>query len=407
MNALEIIFWTSLACVGYTYVGYPLLLWVWARLKPAPPLQRPFRGTVSIVLAARNEEATIARRLTELCRHIKNSGLKGEIVLISDGSTDATAARARAILDAGPVRLLELPENLGKAAALTIACQSLRSDVIVFADARQTWADDALTKMLENFADPNVGAVSGDLVLQPQGGVMAGVGLYWRFEKWLRKTESLIHAQVGVTGAISAVRRELFRPIPPGTILDDVCWPLQVAMQGYRVVHDGRAVAYDCLPDRPADEFRRKIRTLSGNYQLACRLPQSLLPWRNPVWLAWISHKLLRLAMPWALLSLLVSSLLLTGPLQVIALEGQLTCYVAALLGLLPAVGRKHRLAAAAGSFLVLNAAAGLALWIWLRGRTETTWHKVSYKVAWEKGEEPLPVVNVRKCEAKKPVLHT
>jgi len=180
---------------------------------------------VSIVLAARNEESAISRRLEELLMHLKDSELTGEIVLVSNGSMDATVARAREFETTGLVRVLELPDNVGKSAALTMACQSLGSDVIVFADVRQTWADDALPKMLENFADPRVGAVSGDLVLQSSTGVLAGVGLYWRFEKWLRRTESLIHAQVGVTGAISAVRRELFRPIPQGTILDDVYWP--------------------------------------------------------------------------------------------------------------------------------------------------------------------------------------
>src|SRR5215470_5324190 len=99
--------------------------------------------------------------------------------------------------------------------------------------------------------------------------VMAGGGLYWRFAKWLRQKESLIHSQVGVSGAIAAVRRELFRPIPHGTLLDDVYWPLQVAMQGYRVVHDDRARAFDRLPENPRDEFRRKVRTLAGNFQLA------------------------------------------------------------------------------------------------------------------------------------------
>ena len=120
MNALEIVFWLAALCVGYTYVGYPLLLWAWARLRPAPPFRQPFAGTLTIVISARNEEATIARRLEELCRHITANGLSGEIVLVSDGSTDATAARAQPFVDAGLVRVLELPENVGKAAALTI-----------------------------------------------------------------------------------------------------------------------------------------------------------------------------------------------------------------------------------------------------------------------------------------------
>ena len=114
-------------------------------------------------------------------------------------------------------------------------------DVVVFADARQSWAADALPRLLSNFADPRVGAVSGDLVLRDGAGVLTGVGLYWRFEKWLRRKESQLWSQVGVSGSISAVRRDLFRPIPAGTLLDDVYWPMHVVLQGYRVIHDERA----------------------------------------------------------------------------------------------------------------------------------------------------------------------
>jgi len=402
MNFVDIIFWLSLACVAYVYIGYPLLLFMWSRLRPAPPQRRPFTGSFTIVMSAHNEESAISRRLEGLGRLIRESGLSGEIVLVSDGSTDATAPMAQESTVSGLVRVLELRENVGKAAALTLACESIPSDVIVFADVRQTWADDALVKLLENFADPRVGAVSGDLILQSADGVLAGVGVYWRFEKWLRKTESLIWSQVGVTGAISAVRRALFQPIPQGTMLDDVYWPLQVAMQGYRVIHDERAIAYDRLPDRPRDEFRRKVRTLSGNYQLAWLLPGSLLPWRNPVWLAWVSHKLLRLVVPWALLAMLaisgwraggVSPLIsapgleslhapsggLRPPLAQIFAICQLAGYTIALLGLIPPVARRFRLAAAAGSFLVLNAAAGLAFGVAITGRASKSWHKISY----------------------------
>jgi hypothetical protein len=112
-------------------------------------------------------------------------------------------------------------------------------------------------------------------------------------------------------GDYGAVRRELFAPIPAGTLLDDVYWPLRVAMTGARVIHDERAVAYDRLPERTADEFRRKVRTLAGNFQLAARLPAAFLPWRNPVWVQWWSHKLMRLIVPWALIGLFVTNAVL------------------------------------------------------------------------------------------------
>src|SRR5207248_11746164 len=190
-------------------------------------------------------------------------------------------------------------------------CAAAAGDVLVFADVRQTWAPDALARLLENFADPSVGAATGNLVIERAPGVLDGVGLYWCFEKWLRERESRFASMVGATGAISALRRELFRPIPGGTVLDDAYWPLQVALQGFRVVLDPRAIAHDRLPERTRDEFRRKVRTLSGNFQLVGRLPAALLPWRNPVWLQLVSHKLLRLLVPWLLVPLLVLSAVL------------------------------------------------------------------------------------------------
>ena len=378
MSFVEILFWLCAACVLYTYAGYPLLMGFLASFKRTPRALAPFSGSISIVLAARNEEAHLARRLGELLDLAKTHAGPAEIVIVSDGSTDGTAAIARSFQ--GPIRVLELPASAGKAAALTAGCQSCQSEVLVFADARQRWAPDALVRLVENFAEAEIGAVSGELILESEPGVMAGVGLYWRMEKWLRKKESAVYAQVGVTGAISAVRRTLFRPIPPGTLLDDVYWPLQVAMQGYRVVHDERARAFDRLPDNPRDEFRRKVRTLAGNLQLLTRLPAALVPWRNPVWLQWVSHKLLRLAVPWALIGLVLASVFLEGWCYQAALWAQAAGYGLALVGLHRTLGTKVPLAGAAASFLVLNAAAFLAFWVWISGRAGRSWRKISYQ---------------------------
>src|SRR5262249_50679739 len=155
-----------------------------------------------------------------------------------------TAELARSEADAD-VHVLELDQRVGKAAALTLGCAEASGEVLVFADARQTWASDALCKLIENFRDQNVGAVSGNLLLESAPRELSGVSLYWRLEKWLRAQESRLHSLTGVTGAICAVRREMFRPIPAGTLLDDVYWPLHVVMQGKRVIHDEQAIAHD------------------------------------------------------------------------------------------------------------------------------------------------------------------
>jgi parallel beta-helix repeat protein len=275
--------------------------------------------------------------------------------------------------------VIDIPENVGKAEALNRGVAASQADVIVFADARQRWAPDALSVLLQNFADSGVGAVTGDLCLESAPGVIAGVGLYWRYEKAVRKLESRLHSTVGATGAISAVRRELFRPIPTGTILDDVYWPMRVVMGRHRVVHDGGAKAFDRLPECARDEFRRKIRTLGGNFQLVGRLPALLLPWRNPIWGQFVSHKLLRLAVPWLLIAMLCLSTMLDGRVYRAALGVQIAGYLLGIAGMHPGLARRVRVASAASSFLVLNAAAWSAFWVWAFGRAGHSWHKVTY----------------------------
>jgi cellulose synthase/poly-beta-1,6-N-acetylglucosamine synthase-like glycosyltransferase len=390
MDIAEIIFWSCAALVLYTFAGYPLLLGVLAWLFPRRHRTAPFAGRVSVVVAAHNEENAIARRLEELTGQLRAAGVDGDVIVVSDGSTDGTVLIARGFTK-DRVQVVDLPERVGKAAALNLAVAQAGGDVLVFADTRQVWAPDALRLLLENFADPQVGAVSGELMVQGAAGVLEGVSLYWRFEKWLRRCESAVHSTVGVTGAICAVRRELFHPIPAGTLLDDVYWPLRVALQNRRVVFDNRAQAFDRLPDRTRDEFRRKVRTLSGNFQLLGLLPQALLPVRSQVWLEFLSHKVLRLAAPWALLGLLASSLILQGPPYEVARGVQGFGYALALLGLLTPLGKRLRLVGAAASFLVLNAAAWLAFWVWVSGRAGRSWGKVNYRGAVPPTPAPQP----------------
>jgi cellulose synthase/poly-beta-1,6-N-acetylglucosamine synthase-like glycosyltransferase len=382
MPALEICFWIGFAAVLHAYVVYPLILAVLAKVF-GRATRRGADGprSVSFVLCAHNEEANIERRLKELTGMIAASGLRGEVIVVSDGSTDRTAELAQNFADAG-VRVLKLPRNAGKASALTQGCALAENELLVFADTRQTWEEGTLLRLVENFTDPTIGAASGDLAIESAEGVLEGFGLYWRFEKWLRNKECLIHSTVGVTGAVSAVRRELFKPIPRGTILDDVYWPLRVAMQGYRVVHDREAVAHDRLPPRTQDEFRRKVRTLAGNFQLVSRLPLALVPGYNPIWFEFVSHKLFRLLSPWALLLMLTTSAALPGPFFAVLFWGQAACGVLAVAGLHPWLAARSRLAAAAASFLVLNTAAWLAFWVWLSGKAGKSWRKVSYKLA-------------------------
>jgi poly-beta-1,6-N-acetyl-D-glucosamine synthase len=381
---LKGVFWLSAATVGYVYVLYPLAMWLLAARRrerpPAAAAPAPAR-TYSVVLTVRDEAARISGRLDELVALVGATGRCMEVIVVADGCSDETAELVRSH-PSSLVRVVELPQNHGKALALSRGCEAAHGDILVFADARQRWAPDSVQRLLENFDRPEVGAVSGELLIDAVPGVLAGVGLYWRYEKWLRRNESRLHSTVGVSGSICAVRRELFRPIPRGVLLDDVFWPLQVVMQGRRVVYDGRAVAYDRFPDHATGEFRRKVRTLSGNFQLAAVSPGALLPWRNPIWVQFVSHKLLRLLVPWALLAAFISSSLLNGPLYATAFGAQLLFYALAVAALAGKPASKWRVATAAAAFVVLNAAAWLAFWVWICGRSESAWKKVGYDIS-------------------------
>ena len=386
---LSVLFWLSAGCVFYTYVGYPLVVSLAARLRPAPRIEsrRCVDSAVSVVLAGHNEEFRIRCRVRELVELVAARPAGGEVIVVSDGSTDRTVeeaqvAEAEAYAATGgriPVRILVQEQRQGKAVALNHAHAVASHSLLFFADARQTWAPDVIERIAGNFAEPTVGAVSGDLVIESAPGVMAGVGLYWRFEKWLRQTESRLDSMVSVTGCISAVRRELFPNLPRGTVLDDVYWPLAVAMGGHRVIHDVRAVAFDRLPEQARDEFRRKVRTLAGNFQLMALMPAALLPWRNRLWWQFVSHRSLRLVVPWAMMVTVGTSAAIDGLIYRWAFWGQVGFFALGLAGAHEMVARRFRLAAAICSFLVLNAAAWVGFWVWATGRSSRSWTKVEY----------------------------
>src|SRR5205823_653231 len=157
----------------YTYVVYPLLVAVVAHFVGRPPRRAPCSFSVSVVLAVHNEATVIGRRVRELIDQIRSLGLRGEVVLVSDGSIDGTAEIAKRQADCRELRVIEFSGNRGKAVALNEGCRAAQNDIIVFADARQHWAADAMQRLLENFADPSIGAVSGELVLEQSSGIMA------------------------------------------------------------------------------------------------------------------------------------------------------------------------------------------------------------------------------------------
>lgn len=364
------IFWGACITLAYTYFGYGLWLWIRCRWHPRPIRLQPHLPFVSIVMVVRNEAAVLGAKLNNLLE-LNYPADRTEILVVSDGSTDDTNRILLAKAEASPVRVLLNPAARGKAAALNDAIDTAQGDVVVFTDARQQIERDAIRILIENFADPEVGCASGELMLgDPDSGERAtGMGLYWKFEKWIREMESASGSVIGATGALYAVRRDLLTALPPETILDDLYVPMHVLKRGSRVVFDARAHVWDVPDLGRSREFSRKVRTLSGNYQLL-QLAPWLLQRANPARFEFASHKLLRLAAPFALATALVSSLFISGTIYRVALAAQLGFYALSTLTFLGAKrGPLARTADAASTFVLLNLAAVVAFANFVTGR--------------------------------------
>jgi hypothetical protein len=185
-----------------------------------------------------------------------------------------------------------------------------------------------------------------------------GIGLYWKYEKWLRRNESRVWSTLGATGAIYALRRRWWAPLPEATLLDDVLAPMRAVLDGARIVFEEQAIAYDRASADAAAESRRKTRTLAGNYQILAQEPRLLVPFVNPVWIQYVSHKIGRLVVPWALVALFVSTLVLAPDhlLYAVVLAAQGVFYGLALSGAL--FEARERLARVAYTFVVMNVSA-------------------------------------------------
>jgi len=367
----------SATFIAYTYLGYPLWLWIRSRWCRKPVRSGPYIPFLSIIMIVRNEEKVLPRKLRNLL-DLNYPDESLEIVMVSDGSTDSTNQILSEHTANPRVRVILNPQQQGKAAGLNAAMSSVRGEIVVFTDARQQIEPDAIRVLVENFADPEIGCASGELMLgDPETGeAEQGMGVYGRIEKAVRELESAVGSVVGATGAIYGVRRKLLVNVPDEAILDDVYIPMHVVRRGARVIFDPRARAWDSPDQGTAQEFTRKVRTLSGNYQLL-QLAPWLLTSANPLRFQFVSHKVLRLVVPFALLATLLASFLTPGVFYRGAVILQLAFYTLSFLGLAHFLrrGPLARVADAARTFVLLNTAAAVAFANFAAGR----------KVAWER----------------------
>lgn len=371
----EGVFWCSIALLAYTFAGYPTAIWVCARIWPRTPQKRVAHPPLTIVISAHNEEHHIARKL-DSCFGQDYPPEHIEVVVVSDGSTDRTGDIVRAY-DNARLRLIERRDRRGKAACLNDAMSIVSTEFVIFTDARQRLDKNSVIALMANFWDESVGAVSGELVFEATEteGFAGSVDAYWRYEKVIRAAEARVDSIVGVTGALYAIRSALYVPIPQGTILDDVLIPMNVVLQGKRVVFEPDARAFDVPSRDVSTEKKRKARTLAGNYQVLALRPALLNPLRNRIWLQYVSHKVLRLVAPGAMAMVLAANVALVGDtLYATALSAQVVLYATALFGLLVPSMLRHRLVRLPATFCVFNWYAVLGLVQYLRNRHGHLW---------------------------------
>ncbi len=339
--------------------GYPLLLrWI-ASTRATPVRKQPQTTSISILIAVHNGDLFLADKLDSIINLDYPRELM-EVYVLSDGSTDRTADVARRYADQG-VQLIELPRG-GKPAALNAGILRSRGEILVLTDVRQILEPDSVRQMVGCFADPTIGVVSGDLHTREGMDLEeAATSVYWRYEREIRKNLGKLGSTFGATGPFYAMRRELATVMPPTTLLDDMYLPLAAFFRGYRLIVDetARAIEY---PLSIRGEFRRKVRTLAGNYQIISFYPE-LLSRRNPMLLHFASYKIGRLMLPWLFLGMFLTSFGLPRPWAQIAVLLQLGFYgLAAADIVIPANSLVSRLSTPARTVVAMLAAAALAV---------------------------------------------
>ena len=387
---IGLVFWIGVGIVAYTYVGYPLFVVALSRVVLR---KRPAPGglpTVTLIIAAYNEQAVIGRKVAEsLALDYPPDRLR--IVVAADGSNDATVHIVQAF-DDPRLRVLHRPERLGKMAALERAVQESEGDIIVFSDANNRYAPDAIRKLVGSFRDPSVGMVTGRKTVETDDGLGYSEGLYWRYESAIRVAETSLGIGVAWNGEIMAVRRSLFRPAPRGFVNDDAWIALGVLSAGHRIVYEPMAVSIETVSMTAAEENERRTRMFAGIWQMYAPRLVRVLPWRHPAtWWALVSHKMMRPLVPagFALAAGATAAALvaapdsdwlgglgaLASPWAAVAAIGQILLYGAAIVG--PRLGGRIARVAYVPRFLLdANIAAVRGLSRQLRGGQSVIWQK-------------------------------
>lgn len=376
------LFICSAVFVLYTYIVFPVVLHYRAAGKrlpqPEPIADNHLLPSVSIVIAARNERDSLPAKLESL-EKLDYPKDKIEWIIVSDGSTDGTADYLNNAFAGFDNRTcIHYQQSRGKSGALNEGVAMASGDLILFMDARQTVSANAARALVPYMADETIGAATGELILSEDSSLeAANVGVYWRYEKWIRDNETRLTSITGATGALYIIRRKDYIPNIIGTILDDFETPVGLLKQGKRTVYVPGAYAFDTANDDLDLEFRRKVRTLAGNWQSFLKNKWLFNPAKNPVWWQFLSHKLFRLLVPFALIAAFLSSAIgaFTGNVflqYMFAL--QLLAYALSAASYAGLPGTKNKVLNFFKVFVQMNAAALVATIRYFGSTREISW---------------------------------
>lgn len=391
------IFWLCAAGIVYVYLGYPALVTLLAQLRPGKAAahgnEKPGLPSVTVVICAYNEEQVIVQKIENTLALDYPAGLL-QVVIVADGSDDRTPEIVKTFAPRG-VELLFQPERRGKLAAVNRGAAYARGEILVFSDANNMYEKATLLELVEPFADPAVGAVSGaKSILKGDGALGDAEGLYWKYESFLKVQETRLGSCTGVAGEILAVRRALYPSIPETVINDDFFIALSVIRQGARVAYAPRARSFERVSPTAKDEVTRRTRIVAGRYQ-AMMMTFTRLPWRRPL-VVWqiISHKFMRPLVPFFMLLALLANLAaviwpgvsgqhallrLEAPFNWLLLAAQAAFYFLAALGSRFGTGKGLKKFLYLPTFLVnSNLAAVLGLVRYLRGKAPAAWQRVA-----------------------------
>lgn len=388
---MKIVYWLSLFIVFYTFLGYGILLYFLVRIRRVVKGKRIVPGlnqnfpSLTLVVAAYNEEDLIIEKIQNTLG-LNYPADKLSLLFITDGSNDRTPDL---IAQYPQIKLMHSPARNGKIHAIHRAMHEVDSEVVVFTDANTFLNKDALLLIARHYADPNVGAVSGEkrVMQDAVSDATAGEGFYWKYESTLKKWDSELYSVVGAAGELFSVRRSLYQQVEQDTILDDFMISMLIAQQGYRIIYEPDAYASELSSDNIKEELKRKVRIAAGGIQSILRLEKLFFPFHFPLlWFQYISHRVLRWTVtPFLMILVFVLNILIciqSGDIIYgLIMAGQVVFYGAAFLGwMLEKKKIKVKALFVPYYFCVMNYAVIAGIQRYYKGSQSAAWEKAKRK---------------------------